>query len=211
MMAIDWVIQPPSVVRWMFPRSLWRDRDHKRKRVFLTFDDGPVPEQTPWVLDTLDKYGAKATFFCVGDNVRKHPEIFQDIVSRGHSVGNHTFNHLPLFKVGWAEFSANVDKCQAAEGWRAKLLRAPHGHMTPWHAWLLTRDRFRRVVFWDVMPKDYDKRLTPERVLDNVRRFVRPGSIIVFHDSIKAGDRMRHALAGTLEMLRAQGYEFARL
>lgn len=211
MMAIDWVIQPPSVVRWMFPRSLWRDRDHKRKRVFLTFDDGPVPEQTPWVLDTLDKYGAKATFFCVGDNVRKHPEIFQDIVSRGHSVGNHTFNHLPLFKVGWAEFSANVDKCQAAEGWRAKLLRAPHGHMTPWHAWLLTRDRFRRVVFWDVMPKDYDKRLTPERVLNNVRRFVRPGSIIVFHDSIKAGDRMRHALAGTLEMLQAQGYEFARL
>ena len=122
----------------MFPRSLWRDRDHKRKRVFLTFDDGPVPEQTPWVLDLLDKYDAKATFFCVGDNVRKHPDIFQDIVARGHTVGNHTFNHLPLFKVGWAEFSANVDKCQAAEGWGAELLRAPHGHMTPWHAWILT-------------------------------------------------------------------------
>lgn len=210
-MAIDWVIQPPSFVRWVFPRSLWRDRDHRRRRVFLTFDDGPVPEQTPWVLDLLDKYGAKATFFCVGDNVRKHPEIFQDIVARGHTVGNHTFNHLPLFKVGWNDFSANVDKCQAAEGWRAELLRAPHGHMTPWHAWRLTRSRFRRMVFWDVMPKDYDSRLTPEQVMENVRRFVRPGSIIVFHDSIKAGERMRHALSGTLETLKAQGYEFSKL
>lgn len=205
----DWVIQPPSVVRWLFPHSFWRGAEHGAKKVFITFDDGPVPEQTPWVLDTLDRFGAKGTFFCVGDNVRKHPEIFADILRRGHSVGNHTFNHLPLFNVGWGVFTKNIEQCDDVEGHRARLFRAPHGHITPWHAWKLTRrGRFDRVVFWDVMPKDYDNRLTAEEVLANVRRYVRPGSVIVFHDSIKAGERMRHALVGTLEMLQAEGYTF---
>ncbi|MBQ2321276.1 MAG: polysaccharide deacetylase family protein [Bacteroidales bacterium] len=205
----DWVVQPPQFVRWLFPHSFWRSADHKRKRVFITFDDGPVPEQTPWVLDTLDHYGAKATFFCVGDNVRKHHDIFEEIVRRGHAVGNHTFNHLPLFKAGWRTYAANVELCDAAEGGKARLFRAPHGHMTPWHAWRLTRSGgFDRIVFWDVMPKDYDNRLSGEKVLENVRRHVRPGSVIVFHDSIKAGERMRHALVGTLEMLKDEGYSF---
>ncbi len=205
----SWVIQPPTFLRRLFPHSFWRDKDHQAKRVYISFDDGPVPEQTPWVLDLLDKYGAKGTFFCVGDNVRKHHEIYEEVLRRGHKVGNHTYNHLPLFRVGWKTFSENIDKCDDVEGHKARLFRAPHGHITPWHAWRLThRDRFDRIVFWDVMPKDYDNRLTKEEVLDNVRKYVRPGSVIVFHDSIKAGVRMRYALEGTLEMLTREGYEF---
>lgn len=207
---MDWVIQPPALIRWLFPRSLWRDGSG-RKVIYLTFDDGPVPEQTPWVLDLLRKHGIRATFFCVGDNVRKHPDLFRRLVEEGHSVGNHTFNHVPLFRKGvtWRSYLDNVSLCdEAMSPHRPALFRAPHGHITPLRAWQLTRERFKRIVFWDVMPKDYDSRLEPQQVLDNVIRHVRPGSVIVFHDSIKAGPRMRHALEGTILHFKELGYEF---
>lgn len=210
-MPSDWIVQPPEALRRLFPRSLWRDADHTSKRLYVSFDDGPVPEQTPWVLDTLARHGARATFFCVGENVRRHPGIFESVVAQGHAVGNHTYNHVPLFRVGWRAFSSNADLCTEAMGGGVRLFRAPHGHLTPWHAWLLTRGRFERVVFWDVMPKDYDNRLTEREVWLNVRRFARPGSVIVFHDSIKAGPRMRYALERTLEEFGAEGYEFAAI
>lgn len=217
-MKLDWVVQPPAFVRWLFPGSLWRG-DKKRKVVYLTFDDGPVPEQTPWVLDLLKKHGIKATFFCVGENVVKHNDIFKRLVAEGHTVGNHTFNHLPYFRRGVTAdvFFDNIGRCDAAEDGRDVYFRAPHGHVTPLLTRKLTRGKgkqcrvFRNVVFWDVMPKDYDNRLTPEDVFANVRTFVRPGSVIVFHDSIKAGDRMRYALVNTIEWLSAEGWAFEKL
>ncbi len=212
-MKINWIIQPPAFVRRLFFNSLWRlPRKQRHKTIALTFDDGPVPEQTPWVLDLLDKYQVKATFFCVGDNVRRHPEIFADIVRRGHTVGNHTFNHLQLFKTPWADYCANIELCNQHEKGLAHYFRAPHGQITPWHAWQITHKiGFKKLVFWDVMPKDYDNRLQPEEVFDNVRNFVRDGSLIVFHDSIKAGERMRYALEQTLATYSAQGWHFVAL
>ena len=213
MMKINWIIQPPAFARRLFCKSLWRLPSGQRfKTIAITFDDGPVPEQTPWVLDTLDKYGVKATFFCVGDNVRKHPELFEEILRRGHSVGNHTFNHLPLFRTTWDNYARNIEQCQRIESDKARFFRAPHGHITPWHAWRITHTiGFDRIVFWDVMPKDYDNRLTPDEVFNNVRNFVRDGSLIVFHDSIKAGERMRYALQKTLEYYTARGWRFVKL
>lgn len=201
----SWIIQPPEILRRLFYKSLWR-LPKGEKQIALTFDDGPVPEQTEWVLATLDKYGVKATFFCVGDNIRKHPALFAQIVERGHAVGNHTFNHLQLFKTGWSRYRANIDLSSAIDG-NAQLFRPPHGQMTPCRAWQL-RKRFRRMVFWDVMPKDYDRRLTPQQVFDNVKRYTRDGSIIVFHDSIKAGDRMRFALEQTIVHFKNAGWKF---
>lgn len=202
----SWIIQPPTFVRRLFANSLWR-LPQGRRRVCLTFDDGPVPEQTPWVLELLKRHNIRATFFCVGENVTKHPELFARLKQNGHVVGNHTYNHLSLSKVGWKHYADNTGKCTAAEG-KADYFRPPHGMMLPWRAWQM-KTMFRKMVFWDVMPKDYDRRLTPQQVFDNVRRYVRDGSIIVFHDSIKAGDRMRFALEHTIEYLKENGYTFA--
>lgn len=195
-------------MRALFPNTLWRLPVGQR-RIALTFDDGPVPEQTPWVLDLLDRYGIKATFFCVGDNVRKYPQLFEQIKLRGHSVGNHTFNHLQLLRSSWNRYASNVALCTEVEG-GTQLFRPPHGQMSPWRAKQLAK-QFRRMVLWDVMPMDYSRRLTPEQVFANVKRHVRDGSIIVFHDSIKAGERMRFALQSTIQMMLEQGYSFARI
>lgn len=203
---MNWVIQPPTIVRCLFRGSLWR-LPKGQKRVCLTFDDGPVPEQTPWVLDTLEHYGLRATFFCVGDNIRKYPELFDRLKNSRHLVGNHTFNHVRLFATPWTEYIRQAQQCsEIARG--TQYFRPPHGQMLPWRMAQMHRLGFRRIVFWDVMPKDYDKRLSPEQVFDNVRRYVRDGSIIVFHDSIKAGDRMRYALTHTIDYLTEKGYTF---
>ena len=210
-MRTNWIIQPPAFIRGLFIGATWRE-DATRKVVYLTFDDGPVPEQTPWVMDLLESYGIKGTFFCVGDNVQKHPELYADLRRRGHTVGNLTYNHMQLFREGWATYKSNILKCNEEMGGDVELFRPPHGQMSPWRSRELRREMgFRRVVFWDVMPADYDKSLSPEQVLQNVKDFVRPGSVIVFHDSIKAGERMRYALRGTIEHLKALGYEFATL
>lgn len=183
----------------------WRG-DSTQKKVYLTFDDGPIPEQTPWVIKLLQQYNIKATFFCVGDNIRKHPDVFQMLISNGHSIGNHTFNHLQLFKNSRSFYFDNIEKCSSIAGY-PKLFRPPHGQIMPWHIRKLLKS-FDKVVFWDVMPKDYDQDLTPEQVFDNVRKYVRNGSIIVFHDSLKSGERMRFALKNTIEMLKNDGFEF---
>lgn len=210
-MMKSWIIQPPTFVRRLFANSLWR-LDEGHKQIALTFDDGPVPEQTPWVLDLLDQYAIKATFFCVGDNVRKYPQLFDEIVKRGHSVGNHTFNHVQLFKNSWTDYANNIELCRKVQYDKARFFRAPHGQITPWRAKEITTGMgFDKIVFWDVMPKDYDSRLTPEQVYQNVRNYVRDGSLIVFHDSIKAGERMRFALQKTIEDYSKDGWTFVAL
>lgn len=190
----------------------------------LTFDDGPIPEQTPWVLDTLDKYGIKATFFCVGDNIRKYPEIFKEVVMRGHVVGNHTYHHVQLFKCTWKEYVEEIRRCteearKVCEEVGMRLFRAPHGQMTPWRCRELvkcssdlTKDLgIDKLVFWDVMPKDYDKSLTPQQVFANIKTYVRDGSIIVLHDSVKSDERMRYSLESTIEWAIENGWEIKQI
>jgi len=178
--------------------------DKNVKAVYLTFDDGPIPNITPWVLDLLDKYNIKATFFLVGDNVRKHPEEFKMIVERGHRVGNHTFNHISGLKYLSYNYLENTNK--ADELINSTLFRPPHGWMR-WGQYMVLSHRYT-VVMWDLVTRDYSKRLNGHQVLRNVKKYVRNGSIITFHDSIKSEKNLKYALPRAIEWLLEQGYEF---
>ena len=195
--------QPPRIVRWLYPQAIWR-MDPSVKAVYLTFDDGPIPEMTPWVLDVLDHYGIQATFFLVGDNVRKHPREFAMIKERGHRLGNHTFNHLRGFEWLTKNYLANADK--ANELIQTDLFRPPHGHMR-WLQYEMLRRRYR-IVMWDLVTRDYSKHLNGRQVFEKVKRYARNGSIITFHDSIKSKENTMYALPRSIEWLMEQGYEF---
>ncbi len=199
--------QPPYLYRLLFTEAIWRIKHRGRKVVYLTFDDGPIPEETPWVLDTLDRYGVKATFFLVGDNVRRHPELLEEIKRRGHSWGNHTMHHLQGLKESPTTFLRDIT--EADELIESPLFRPPHGIM--WWSQARVIKRHYNVVMYDLVTRDYSRRMTPERVLDNVKRYARNGSIIVFHDSLKASRNMRYALPRAIEWLRGQGYEFKKI
>ena len=190
-------------LRWLYPRATWR-MDKQDHSVSLTFDDGPIPESTPFVLETLKKYNIKATFFMVGDNVRKYPELYRQIVEAGHRVGNHTFNHIGGFKHTIKTYSYNTEKANAYI--HSNLFRPPHGWMRlDQYAWL---GRKYRIVMWDLVTRDYSKWMTAEDVLNNVKHYARNGSIITFHDSLKSIDKLHFALPASIEWLRAQGYKF---
>ncbi|MDR2121466.1 MAG: polysaccharide deacetylase family protein [Tannerella sp.] len=198
--------QPPRLYRAIFRGTVWR-LSKTEKCIYLTFDDGPVPEVTPWVLDTLDTYGIKATFFCVGDNVRKYPYIFDMLTARGHKVGNHTYNHIKGTHFLSKNYVKNVDK--AAELIKSDLFRPPHGHMRLPQLYRL-RKRFK-IIMWDVVTRDYSPHMTARGVFNVVKKYARNGSIIVFHDSLKAIERMKIALPESIEWLLAQGYRFETL
>ncbi len=195
--------QPPLLLRWIYPRALWRMDKHV-KAVYLTFDDGPIPEITPWVLDLLDRYRMKATFFLVGDNVRKHPEEYRMIVEQGHRVGNHTYNHIQGLHYLSKHYLANVEK--ANELIHTDLFRPPHGFMR-WTEYMILRNKYR-MVMWDVVTRDYSKRLDGAEVFEKVKKYVRNGSIITFHDSLKSERNMKYALPRSIDWLLEQGYEF---
>lgn len=196
--------QPPLAYRILFPEALWRIKRHGAKVVYLTFDDGPIPEVTPWVLDLLDKYGIKATFFLVGDNVRRSPELFEEIKRRGHSYGNHTMHHLQGMKVTSLRYMRDITEADALID--STLFRPPHGILR-WAQAAAIKNHYN-IVMYDLVTRDYSKKLTPERVLENVKRYVRNGSIIVFHDSLKARKNLTFALPRAIEWLKSQGYEF---
>jgi len=198
--------QPPKLIRALYPGAIWR-MDPKEKAVYLTFDDGPIPEITPWVLNLLDKYGIKATFFLVGDNVRKHPEEFKMIIERGHRVGNHTFNHIRGFEYLTKNYLANTDK--ANEMIKSDLFRPPHGHMRA-HQYYVLRKKYK-IVMWDLVTRDYSNKLNGEQVFGKVKHYVRNGSIITFHDSLKSEENMKYALPRSIEWLLEQGYQFKLL
>ena len=197
--------QPPILYRIFFPKAYWRIPKPGQKTVYLTFDDGPIPEVTPWVLDLLDKYRIKATFFCVGDNVRKHESVFRDLIARGHRVGNHTQNHLQGWRTFTRTFLKNTEKADSYI--HSRLFRPPHGHMRYPQA-LFLRAKGYKIVMWDVVTRDYSWRMSPGQVLENVKKYTRDGSIIVFHDSLKAEKNLRYALPRAIEWLIAQGYTF---
>ena len=196
--------QPAIFLRWLFPHALWR-MDHHQKSVYLTFDDGPIPEATPFILDTLDRFNAKATFFMVGENAVKYPHLLEEVRRRGHQVGNHTYNHLSGMRHFTWTYLANIKK--ADEILHTRLFRPPHGWIRTVQYRVL-RHVGIKVVMWDVVTRDYSRLLTADDVLNNVKRYTRPGSIITFHDSLKSIDKLKHALPKALNWLQEQGYEF---
>lgn len=200
--------QPPLLYRLLFPEAFWRVKYPSEKPVvFLTFDDGPVPEVTPRVLDLLDELGVKATFFMVGDNVRRHPELLEEVRRRGHGVGNHTMHHLQGMRTRGVSYLRDVAEADALIG--SRLFRPPHGIMR-WGQARAIKNRYN-IIMYDVVSRDYNRRLSPERIFDNVRRYTRDGSIIVFHDSLKARDNMLAAMPRAVRWLQEQGYEFRTL
>ena len=174
------------------------------KEVYLTFDDGPIPEVTPRVLEILRNYGVKATFFMVGDNVRKYPEVFEMVKSDGHRLGNHTFNHLGGIKHSTKDYVLNIHKANAYI--HSDLFRPPHGWLR--HRQYYFLKRHYKLVMWDLVTRDYSKRLNADDVFENVRRYARPGSIITFHDSLRSVPKLWSALPRSIEWLLAEGYEF---
>ncbi|MBS5613324.1 MAG: polysaccharide deacetylase family protein [Prevotella buccalis] len=195
--------QPAKWLRWLYPNALWR-MDRNERSVYLTFDDGPIPSSTPFILDTLAQYDAKATFFMVGENVLRYHDLYNRIVEEGHQVGNHTFNHMGSLKHWALTYGINIQK--ANELIHAHLFRPPHGWMRWSVYWWLSR-RYQ-IVMWDLVTRDYSKWMTAEDVLRNVKRYARNGSIITFHDSTKSIDKLRYALPEALKWLKEQGYEF---
>ena len=196
--------QPAIFLRWLFPHALWR-MDRHQKSVYLTFDDGPIPEATPFILDTLDRFHAKATFFMVGENAVKYPHLLEEVRRRGHQIGNHTYNHLSGMRHFTWTYLANIKK--ADEVLHTNLFRPPHGWIRTVQYRVL-RHIGIKVVMWDVVTRDYSRLLTAEDVLRNVKRYTRPGSIITFHDSLKSIEKLKHALPEALSWLQEQGYEF---
>jgi peptidoglycan/xylan/chitin deacetylase (PgdA/CDA1 family) len=172
------------------------------KTVYLTFDDGPTPGVTDWVLEQLEKYAARATFFCLGCNVKQHTEIFGKVLAAGHAVGNHSFSHKKGFRTSVSSYVADVDR--AAELIGSKLFRPPYGRIRPAQVRRL-RERYK-IIMWSVLSVDYDRKVSGPQVVRNVLENVRPGSVIVFHDSVKASKNLYHALPVVLEHLAAEGY-----
>lgn len=195
--------QPGKWLRWLYPRALWR-MNHDDHSVYLTFDDGPIPESTPFILQTLRKFDVRATFFMVGDNVRKYPDLYRQIVSAGHQVGNHTYHHLGGFKHLAKTYIEDTERANDLIG--SHLFRPPHGCMS--HSEYLWLRRKYHIVMWDLVTRDYSKWLTADDVFDNVKRYARNGSIITFHDSLRSIDKLHTALPRSLKWLKDQGYEF---
>ena len=194
----------------LFYAYAWRIST-KGREVYLTFDDGPHPTITPWVLDELARFNAKATFFCIGKNVQQHPAIYERILKEGHAVGNHTQNHLN----GW-HTSAEVylaDIREAAQHIRSSLFRPPYGRIK-WQQFKLLKAERKgnlKLVMWDVLTADFDTSFTPEQCLKNAITNIRPGSVVVFHDSEKAFQNMKHSLLGTLEFLKEGRYQCKKI
>lgn len=224
-------VKPPYLMRkWLPARLVWH-MPRREKAIYLTFDDGPVPEITPWVLDTLAAYQARATFFCVGDNVRKHPGIYQQVLEAGHAVGNHTFNHLKGPDTGDAAYLENIRKC--ADLVDSNLFRPPYGRITRSQVRKLqtiagrqdqpygsdTHPQSRpggtgcqlKIIMWDVLSWDFDPGIPPEKCLQNVARYARNGSIVVFHDSLKAAGKLKTVLPRALEYWLGQDYQFRKI
>lgn len=196
--------QPPQLIRYLYPSAIWR-MDKDERAVYLTFDDGPIPRVTPWVLDVLDRYGIKATFFMVGDNIRKHPDEFRMVVERGHRIGNHTFNHIRGLSYDINSYLENTDKaCRMLMN--TNLFRPPHGYMSP-KQYAELKKRYK-IIMWDLVTRDYNRKFNGEQILQKVKKYVRNGSIITFHDSLKSEENIRYALPKAIEWLMEQGYEF---
>ncbi len=201
-------IKTNRIIKRVFSNYVW-DIPTVEKKIYLTFDDGPTPEITAWVLNQLREFNAKATFFCIGDNIEKYPEIFQSVLQNGHSIGNHTFNHLNGWKTKSSDYIENVRLCKEAIRQQAtdnpQLFRPPYGKIRKSQASLLRKEGYK-IIMWDVLSGDFDSSISPERCLQNVTRNTQPGSIIVFHDSIKSYRNLEYTLPKFLTFLKRNNY-----
>jgi peptidoglycan/xylan/chitin deacetylase (PgdA/CDA1 family) len=198
----------PFWLKAFFPGFVWRIPTHE-KILYLTFDDGPIPEITEFVLETLQQYHAKATFFCIGDNIRKHPHVFSKVLESGHSVGNHTFNHMNGWKTENDLYLENIKKCDEQLTIPTTLFRPPYGRIKKSQSKFVLKER--RIIMWDVLSGDFSTSLTPETCLQKTIRHAREGSIILFHDSVKASKNMQFTLPRFLENMAKKGYSFESL
>ena len=203
-----YLVKTPFFLRWIYPELIWKKP--VKDAIYLTFDDGPIPVVTPFVLQCLAEFDAKGTFFCIGDNVRKHPEIYQEVIEAGHSIGNHTFNHLNGWSTDDEKYLENIDEC--AEYVKSDLFRPPYGKIKKSQVKKLKIQHPEiKVIMWDVLSGDFDQNLSPEECLKNVLRTTVPGSIIVFHDSLKAFDRLKYVLPKALDYWTDKGFVFKKL
>ncbi|MBX2817316.1 MAG: polysaccharide deacetylase family protein [Saprospiraceae bacterium] len=201
-----YLAKTPNVIKNLFPNFIWQMNDCG-KQLFLTFDDGPIPEVTPWILSVLKEYQAKATFFCVGDNVERHGDIHQQILDEGHVVGSHTFNHLSGWQTENRSYFRNV--LRGAASTDSGLFRPPYGRIKPSQLSYL-RKHFR-IVMWDVLSGDFDASISDEQCLQNVLQNSTNGSIIVMHDSLKARKKVKYVLPRMLDHFSSAGFSFSAL
>lgn len=201
------ILKPAQkAIKLLYPKAVW-NIETESPTLYLTFDDGPIPGLTEWVLDTLKHYNVKATFFCVGDNIRKNKAIFDRIISEGHTAGNHTYNHLKGFKTSTEDYLENVEKCEAFI--KSGIFRPPYGQMKKSQYKALLEKGYK-IVMWDVISYDYEK-IKPEACFNNVIKNVKKGSVILFHDNIKAEEKIKYALPKTIEHFLKLNYKFAAL
>ena len=195
--------KPPSILKKMFPDLIWDIRTDE-KDIYLTFDDGPHPDITPQVLKILDKYDAKATFFCVGDNARKYPDTYELIINKGHGVGNHSYSHSNGWRINNDEYFNDID--HADKLIKSDLFRPPYGRIKPSQIKVLKKKC--RIVMWSVLSYDYSQKVSKEQCLRNSIVSTKPGSIVVFHDSLKSVNNLLYALPLFLKHFTKEGYEF---
>lgn len=196
----------PKLIRIFFPQILY-SIENDLNEVYLTFDDGPIPEVTPQILDILSDFNAKASFFCLGKNVLNNPDIFRTIIENGHTVGNHSFDHLNGWKTDNFKYFQNIEKAERLI--KSDFFRPPYGKISPIQIFKLSRKY--KIVMWDVLSGDFDINISKEKCVEYVLKNVKSGSIIVFHDSLKAKERVLYALPVVLDELQAKGFRFARL
>ena len=203
----------PSIVKHLSRELIW-NIDTVSKEIYITFDDGPIPDLTNYILDTLDEFAASATFFCVGDNIDKFPDIFTELLKRGHEVGNHTYNHLRGWSTGKDDYLLNIEQCQSVISdlhppTGKPLFRPPHGQITKAQINAL-KDNYH-IIMWDVLTYDFAPGLPKEKDLKKIIDHTRPGSIVVFHDNYKAENKLRYLLPNYLKHFSDQGYQFKKL
>ncbi len=209
-------IRTPRHLKFIFRNWIWRFSS-KEKVLYLTFDDGPTPEITEWTLQELKKYNAKATFFCVGKNISEHPDIFQKIIEEKHSVGNHTNNHLNGWKTKTADYLKSIEEAGkyfeeylTLNTQHLKLFRPPYGRLTLKQSSKI-REKGYKIIMWDVLSADFDPAISNEKCLENVIRNIQNGSIIVFHNSVKASEKLHFVLPQLLEYYSAKGFSFSSI
>ncbi|MFM6975596.1 MAG: polysaccharide deacetylase family protein [Sphingobacteriaceae bacterium] len=211
-----YVVKSPFWLKWLYPGLTWNE-SRKEKYIYLTFDDGPIPIVTPFVLKTLKKFNAKATFFCIGDNIRKHSEIFSEVLAEGHAVGNHTFHHVNGWKTKDKAYLEDFKKCEDLV--ESNLFRPPYGRIKRSQIkklielWvegqnLRTPNSQLKIIMWDVLTYDFDGDLKPEDCLKHTLKHTENGSIVVFHDSLKAQERLEYTLPRALAYWTKKGYQF---
>ena len=206
-------VKTPKIIQRLYPKRIWA-LQKDTNAVFLSFDDGPIPKITPWVLEELKKYDAKATFFCIGENIKKYPEILKRIISEGHSVGNHTYNHLNGWKTNTEAYIQNCNKNKeilkkskgSEQDENTELFRPPYGKLTSKQSKIL-QEKGYKIIMWDILSGDFDKKASKEKCLEKVLENIELGSIIVFHDSLKAKEKLKYMLPKVLDFLKKKDIE----